>query len=243
MAESKILVFVICFLGFFFLLIPLMPIEFFPTSADIHKWEYPSFFSKDDIQNIQYFISHNVTKTLIGGEIEFDFNPDINVKTACRWYSATNHMQFFHIEWEFWFAKTYGYMFWVNQTTEYIDKDLVLKNWDSSINASVFYPVFCEFNHLDTKVWIRDNNHTRNDISTAWDSGTVEVSQGFGFDDFKTATSIWNIIGRLLTFQSPEIFGLSGIGATIINFVIAMPIWVCVAYCLLRVFVYLKPFS
>lgn len=234
-------IFVITFLALWILLMTLMPSSFYVMSKQYSDYEVPDYFTQEDIQTIKHFQDANVTR---GDTIVLDFNPDANFKFDVVWATAYDSITFRHWTWEL--GPFYDAHAMEVDNADYIlgdwwiSKSLALANWDGSLNASTFYPVRCP--DITVKVWFTDPNQTRNNLSTAWDEGKVTVAMGFGFDDYETKLSAWDIVGRLLTFQSPEIFGLTGAAATVINLVITLPFYVCVAYLIYRLILLAIPF-
>jgi len=253
-AETRglggMLIFCIVFLGIFIALAGVVPSEFFVQTKTYTQYDYPEYFTPEDVQTIKHFLNRSIQKD--GPEIVFDFNAadnPVNFKFHMWWWEVpelpsggaiTAH----HRIWELWiFYKIHamkipnGIFF---KEAWWFDKTLIASNYDDETKASIFYPVKCE--HITIKIWVTDYNATRKDLSAAWDEGKVMVGIGFGFEDYQTKLSAWDIIGRLLTFQSPEVFGLSGAAATILNLVVALPVWTSIAYLVYRLILMAIPF-
>jgi hypothetical protein len=230
------LIFVVLFLGLFIVLIATLPPEFLSAGMkEYQQYNVPSYFSAEDIQTIKYFKQLNLTAMTY-----FDFNPDINFKFYVQKFGWSGYPRFFaHVTWEF-----FGLMATDSLKIEYDDAwlylDEALLNWDETVNASIFYPVAC--NHVTMKVWLTDRNISRNDLSVAWWSDELTLGMGFGYQDKEIKLSAWDIIGRLLTFQAPEIFGLSGIFALIVNVIVTLPFYTCIAYLVYRLILMAIPF-
>jgi len=186
----------------------------------------PDYFDKSDIENIKYFIN----KTIEQGETTtFDFTAEVNFKFKLIWYGEIygDALAPEHVTWEFIFTFTdkmnvedYGFTIELEEAQE---------NWVEDFNASIFHPVYCD--HVTVKMWITDNNTTRNDLEYAWNEDEeLQMGIGFGFDDIATGYSAFNLIGLLLTFQSPQIFGASGSLAPILNLIANSPVYLAIAY-------------
>lgn len=242
----KPIVFIVTFLGLFILLLGLMPSGFTPPSSTQYSlYDVPANFDARELGGVQYFKQHNVTFSLFGSNCsDFDFNP--SVKYLFRVYAYSNpyyYLIFKHLvwywgpsflwQWEFMdHADFYGYR---------LEREDVETKVDSS-NKSKFFPVSCP--HISITVWISDANATRNDVLASWDDGQVTVSIGLGSDVTTAGIGGWDILGRLLTFQAPEILGMTGDGATILNYAIALPIWAMIGYLITRLLILIfKPFG
>lgn len=229
---TPMLIFVVSYLAIFLLLMSIMPI-LAPNLLYSGKWyessfTIPSYFSAEDIENIKYF--KNETITQVGDATTFDFNPDVNVKINVYWWSDImgDKLGIYHITWEWWIFYIEHEMS-VELEDEYITIEEALLNWEEEYHASIFYPVSC--NHVTVKIWITDTDHARNDLREAWEEeGELEMGIGFGMDDISTAYSAYNLIGLLLTFQSPEIFGATGIIAVTLNLIVNSSIYLAIAY-------------
>jgi len=243
---SGMIVFSLVFLGLFIALIGIKPSEFYWSQARTYQqYEYPDYFTQEDIQYIRYFINKSVTRPAPWyppNEVWFDFTTKgANLKIIVTWYGTDiDKITFERVTWEWWIFFTASYLT-IDDFGGELTKQEVISKWDDSINASVIYPVYDDV--VTLKVWITDSNETRNNINTAWDEGNLFIGIGFGFEDLETKLSAWDIIGRLLTFQSPEIFGLTGATATVLNLVIALPLWGCVAYLITRLILLFIPFA
>jgi len=224
------LVFTVSYLAIFFLLMGLMPVLapnlLYGGKAYSQSFIVPDYFSEADIENIKYFKNETIEQ---GTTTTFDFTAEINYKFKVRWLG-----EFYgdivipeHVTWEFIFTFTdsmnvedYGFE---------ISLDEALINYDTTKNASIFHPVYCD--HITVKAWILDYNHTRNDLEYAWNEDEkLEMGIRFGFDDIATGYSAFHLIGLLLTFQSPQIFGASGILAITLNLIANSPIYLAIAY-------------
>jgi len=224
------LVFVVSYLAIYFLLIGMMPLLapnlLYGGKEYLQTFDVPSYFSSADIENIKYFEN----ETLNYGSITiFDFTDDINFKFRIQWFSLYqgNKLSIDHITWE-WLAFYTAHGMDVENGDSYITLEEALENWEEEYDASIFQPVSC--NDVTAKIWITDSNETRNDLIEAWDEGVLIMGIGFGFDDVSTSYSAFNLIGLLLTFQSPEIFGATGIIAVTFNLIANSPIYLAIAY-------------
>jgi len=243
----KATIFVFTFLALYVILIATMPAEFFyPFTASGSTYDY-SFLSFDDIKNIRFLETVNITRpALFLNDEWFDFTAEINFKMRVTWES-TNRIWFEHMTWEFLGFQQFDQMKIMEYNVIYgsaqhfiLLKEHVIANWDSEYNASILTPVQCD--HVSTKVWVMDTNTSRNDIEQAWDDGALTISMGFGFSDYETKMSAIDILGRLLLFQAPTIFGLTGDMATIINVILTVPFYAMVGTLIFLVAMMIIPF-
>jgi hypothetical protein len=79
-------------------------------------------------------------------------------------------------------------------------------------------------------------------LQAAWDAYDLNIFVGQGYDDTFAKMDAWSLIGLLLSFQSPEVFGATGSYATTLNLIIAVPIWTCIAYIFYRLVLMAIPF-
>jgi len=237
------MVFCILFLALFTTLIAIIPSEFFALTKEYKKYEYPEYFSQADIQSIKHFLNKTVSK---GGETEFDFaGTGANFYLKVIWHEAgevvgePDVLSFNRLKWAWWIFRSWSVME-IDVYGQYLSKSEALSEWDNETKASIIHPVYDDA--LTVKIWLTDTNKTRKDLRQAWDEGTIMVGIGFGFEDYETKLSVWDIIGKLLTFQSPEVFGLSGPAATVLNLLIALPLWIVAAYLIYRLILMAIPF-
>jgi len=232
------LIFCVVFLGSFIALLAAVPSQFYTYEEDYEQYQYPSYFTMEDVEHIKYF--KNITITRGPGSIYFDFTDQIDFKFIVQWKSAGDNIVPRHVTWSWWIFVIAHTMNIETEGNWWIDKTEAIANWNPELNASSFYPVFC--NHITVKVWLTDYNITRNDLEEAWDEGQIDMAIGFGVDDYATKLNIWSVIGRLLSFQAPTIYGLTGISATIINLLICLPLWTCIVYLIYRLILMAIPF-
>ena len=119
-------------------------------------------------------------------------------------------------------------------------KEYAVAQWNENYNATILHPVKCD--HITTKVWLFDANQTRNNISQAWDDGAINIAMGFGFSDYETKVSAMDILGRLLLFQAPTIFGLTGDLATIVTVITTVPFYTSIALLIFLAVLMVVPF-
>jgi len=242
MSEEKhhiggMLIFCVVFLGSFIALLAAVPSQFYVDESGYEQYQYPSYFTMEDVEHIKFFKNETIIK---GSKFNYyDFTAEIDFIFFVHWYSSPNQIEIFHVTWKWWIFQT-AHRLDIEDLGEAITKEEALTKWNPELNTSVFYPASC--NHITVKIWITDSNTSRNDLSQAWDDGEIQIGIGFGIDDYATKLNIWSVIGRLLTFQTPSIYGLTGISATIIKLLIGLPLWTCIVYLIYRLILMAIPF-
>jgi len=238
-------VFIVTFIGIFVLILGNMPSNFTPPSSSLKGYNIPPNFDPRELGGIEYFLSHDVTMTFPATTVTYDFNgatPPVNFRFLVGGSTlGGKNLYFLHSYWYDWFFL--DNMQIENASVYNIYYADIVGHLDEAGNKSKFTPIFC--NHVSVTVWISDWNETRDEVLTAWNTdGKVAVSMGMGIDVASGGLSGWDILGRLMTFQAPEILGLTGIGATILNAAIALPLWAMIAYIALRLLIIIfKPFG
>lgn len=233
---NRNLIFIVVFLASFFVLIALISTGFIYAGKTYAQYDYPDFFDKQDIENIRFFLSYNITAGL-GSWQGYNFEPE-GANFRFRVYfedplgAEPRLFRVYH-------ASPYFIWFWSFHTMMpeeygiYMDRTELLSVWDSTFNISRF---IMQCPHITINTWFRDPNTTRNDLGLAFDAGIVEVTLGFGFSDIEASMNAWDIVGRLLAFQAVET------GVTPVNILIAIPIWASIAYLAYRLILFALPF-
>lgn len=223
--------------GGFGIFVSTMPPEFLYDYTG-HLASYPSYWKASDM-DYQYFL--NKTLTAYSTTI-FDFNtasPSIDVKLTVFWNYPLLAIKIGAYRNLPSFPFISGLMF-ENDSKILLDKTDLVNRFDSDINASRFSPVYDGVTFSCT-MWFADTDKTRNDIGLAWNGGALDVGIAFGISNVTLKTDAWNIIGRVLTFQAPEIFG-SGTAGFLLNALIALPLWGAIAALILIMLFELIPF-
>ncbi len=230
MSESDanlvvLVVFCVSFLGCFVALIGLIPSDFYAYSKEYSQFDVPDYFSQEDIQTVQHFLNTTIYPSVPYHDEWFDFTADVNYKFVVRWYQTLGWIKVYHITWQFFnIWSDFEQMKCLDAYA--ISKNVLVQAWDADLNVSKIYPVRCD--HITIKMWFQDNNLTRNNIGAGFDEGELRCAIGFGFSDYEAKLQAWDVLGRLLTFQSPEVFGFEGGVATTLNLLLALPFYACV---------------
>lgn len=120
-----------------------------------------------------------------------------------------------------------------------LEKEHVENLWENELeNAS-----YCEWAvngyYAQTFIYPYDNSWT---IGDAWENHHLNVTIGYEYDWNATSVNAFNILARLLTFQSPDLGLGTGVHATIFNAAIAIPLWVMIAIAILKLIQSVIPF-
>lgn len=247
----KAIVFIALFLALYTTLIALIPTEFYSASAPIGSTYDFSFLSLEDMRHIRFIKENNLTRPAVfHNHAWFDFTQNITYKMRATWTSTSasdfpNQIFFEHETWEFlFFSPIFDAMRIENVTIHLgqypLTKQFAISKWSNTYNASIFSPVQCD--HVRTKVWIFDQNSTRNNISAAWDDGALRISMGFGYDDTFAKQSSLDVLGRILLFQAPTVYELTGDMATVVNLILTIPFYAMVGVLIFLVIIAILPF-
>jgi hypothetical protein len=242
MAErlTKSVIVLITFMACWVILVGFIPSQFYVYAKEYTSYDYPDYFTKEDIETLKYFINQTITYPDIAGtEYNFDNKGASGTYVVVRWWSPAGQeprFHFLHETWRFWVFKSYENMHFVYQTydTFHITLDILTEFWDASRNVTRLRPISCPT--LSLTVFFSDTNTARNNIEDAWNDGEINVGIGFGMDDWEAKYSSWTLIAKLLTFQAPEI-------DPILNGIIAIPFWACTCIVIVLILVKFIPFG
>ena len=120
-----------------------------------------------------------------------------------------------------------------NKEEAWVDLEFILDYQPSGQNFS-FFTGKCEC-PLIYQMFIGFDNTTYTDFQDAWNNGVLNVTIGLPSEDAYLEPNALQIIMSILFFQAPNIHPA-------INILIAIPIWLCVAWISAWVLGWLKPF-
>jgi hypothetical protein len=250
------LVLVLCFLGIFFGVILIMP-SVFMTGANptYNNPNIPKNLRPQDLVSLKYYLTNNLTKN--GPSQKYDFSSQgPNFKFTVQWqFSALRPDDHYYFDiqrenWRFWVWYSTDFMAWsgAGGSNSLIWSDSLgarfapLKFFQANIeNDTGISKVSAQDNAITVTVFLADSNSTRNNVTQAWNDGTLTVSIGLGVSSTEAKMSAWDIVSRLLTFQAPQIFGGGDVGL-FLNFMIALPIYGVIAYLIYRLILMAIPF-
>jgi len=222
--EIKVFITVITFLGSFALLVSMIPGQFAVQSKTYRQVSVPEYFEAIDIQcfaetknlTVPAYDEFGLDCSVGGWELKiYPYYSDLanihelQLKHVDRWwiFVVGEH----HLTWR---RKTDG----INLGIQ-LDKDELLNAYDADKGLAEF-TVSCE--HLTAYVAFAYNTTKYENIVEAWANSELWMLIAIGFDQVNTSTNAWNVIGKLLFFQSPDVHPA-------INALIAIPIWAAVA--------------
>jgi len=252
---SKIVIFIFSVIGFFTLMFAAIPPLFFAAS-------YESSMGYDS-EIAEVFALANVTTyaTLGGDNMTYDYTslddapnpPDWELPTSGEYFEVwwgqyltyPIHLECRHTRQVFWWWEHHEFNYYDadhNPITDFfITGDTLLNEWDSSINASYLE---LECGHVVANILYSYNQSVHSDIKDAFDSGDIDaLGYYISYEPDWNATSIsaLTVLGQLMTFQSPNL-GFSGLLNTIMNGVIAIPIYVMTAIAIIKLVQSVIPF-
>ena len=222
--EIKVFITVVTFLGVFALLVSMIPGQFAVQSKTYRQVSVPEYFEAIDIQS---FVE---TKNLTVPAYD-EYGLDCSVGgwelRIYPYYSPLMNMYGLvlrHID--RWWIFAYGWhsLRWRSKAKgidlgDILDKDELLEYYDSERKVAEFI-ASCE--HTTVYVAFAYNTTKYDNIVDAWANSELWMLIGIGFDQVNTSTNAWNVIGKLLFFQAPDVHPA-------INALIAIPIWAAIA--------------
>lgn len=233
--EQKTLIFVVTFLSSFFLLLSFMPSQFYSqTNEEGVSYNVPEYFEAVDMQNYRY--CHNFTiQCSTGWEYEFNLGgKNINFFVYSLDYDKFGFRTFDIFIDIFGIRLTHNWkgMDWYKKGIKVseqplgewsyptIDIEDVDANYDNVSKVSEFT---VKHDRLTIKVFLAFNTTKYSKPSEAYHNNELSILVCMGFDQAETTINAWTLISQLLTFKIPNVHPL-------INALIAIPIWVAIAW-------------
>lgn len=229
-AENITLVTVVTFLGVFTILTALMPPSFYASLQERREVAVPAYFQAIDVQ--QYYQTYvlNITSgqyieyfTLGGWKLRFWSSFFVGYQT---WIAIQRYDSWLVFEWIAEEGKWYndrgilvsfiGSGFYL----EHIDAKVLDDNYDVNRSLCKFTVKF-EVTQFD--IYFTFNASKYSKPSEAWQKSDLHTLIGVSLDKANTAFNAWNVVAQLLFFQLPNVHPL-------INMLIAIPIWVMIAW-------------
>jgi len=121
---------------------------------------------------------------------------------------------------------------------QFMFKTHLVNNYDAEDNGTTFY---ASCSHLAVSTIISYNQTKYTNIAQAWDNGELDYVLSYEVDWNATSISGLNILGKLLTFQNPNL-GITGIFGTTLNLAIAIPFWVMTTILIIKLVQSVIPF-
>lgn len=227
MSELRGLITPISFIGMIVLLISLSPTEFYIDIGDSKSVDVPSYWEVMDIQNFANTWTSNIDngtilyglyyQNLDDGSGDFGgwdvslfsfYNSTITLAHWSKWWVIK--VGFHKLDIENIIGESQGDVLSGEEINAEYDNYGVLE-----------YTAHCE--HLEMSVFFDFNETLYGSPVEAWDSDELYILCGIHYDQTQTAYNVWEIIGLLLFFGLPNVH-------PVINAVISIPIWICIAY-------------
>lgn len=226
-SEVRILVTIFSFIGVFVLLIGFMPSGFLITAYEgktvtpPEDWESGEmlFFAESRNETIVHASGNNwyIYDLSIGGHnLNLYDGVDINL-----YY--TDDMRMVHF-WYWWiFATNHHYMNWVNSKGFDYGEALTPVELDDNFNSNDNMRFNLKDEHVNFWGFFSWNITDYDLPSEAWEGDELNLMVAIEFDQVNTSVNAWSLISMLLFFGLPSV-------SPIINAIIAIPIWIAIAY-------------
>ncbi len=240
LAELKGLILVISFLSCFFILVGFIPASLFQSeqAQKMIDLDIPEVYRAYEIvwlnySEIEYINSSEANHALTNHWKEFNIGGwDVQL----RWiidptFNEYRMMVWHETKWWIFITDTHG-MKWINQSGFIVsdpwegdDNDHVC--WVNKIvncfdeNGFAKFRVQCD--HFGMDLILKYDTTKYPNFFEAFKNNDFHACFGIEPSELNTKLSAWDLIGRLLFFQMPEVH-------PVINMLIAIPIWTCVAY-------------
>ena len=215
-STASTFVFLVTLLGIFAILTNAIPSEFLDPQNLYETQTREEWFPDQDFGYLNYTDSCNLTK----GSIQYLYVGDVNVDI--HWdvtipYNCPDNIYFYHA-WQvaWWWEKHLFDDMPITLT------DLIEHQTEDFANRSyMILTCPCQKTYYTYFIY---NSTAYSSWTEAWNGGELECYVGMGWDDAIEKMNAWSLIWSIMTFQAPEVFGTGG-AATVMNAVIAIPIW------------------
>ena len=113
----------------------------------------------------------------------------------------------------------------------------VLALFNEDYNAT-----YCEFacDHISVKLFIMTYNQSWT-LEESWNNHKLKIFTSYEIDRTKTGTSMWHVMGQLLSFQNPQL-GIPGTFGQILGAGIGAVLWACIGILFYALITSLIPF-
>lgn len=224
-SELRGIVVIGSFLGILVLLIGWIPAQFYASDYEGRTINVPEYFEAIDLERYAVTKNYSLDGSHTFKDSYYIFTEEIGGNTFDFCYRPANTSAhfFFMRHVDFWWIFAIG-SHYMNLYWEGIDRGVFLT--DEEVNddydmGALTYMVKCE--HVQLDVMFAFNETLYSSPSDALDHYDLYLLVGAEWDEVQTSMSAWDVIGMLLFFQLPNIHWT-------INAIIAIPIWLCIAY-------------
>jgi len=223
------LIFVVSFLGIFTLLVGAMPSQLYETEPEYYGRDIPDYFEGHLQTAVNFNDTVTINLTFNGDSQNFYLNSE---EFAVRSYlrSGTRTIVYQHNA-KLFFISNWHFMTNPNDVV-FIELDDANEFFDSGSNGSMF-DLDCM--HYTVTTILSYNTTAYDDLTDAWNNNDIYCLVGWGISGTGTSTTSYGLVARLLFFQMPEIH-------PVLNAIIALPIWTCIAYLVYRLILLAIPF-
>lgn len=235
---AKLAIYVFTFLGVFALLFGFIDGRFFLVSYSANAGYDPEIAERFSLANVTMYANTGNDNMTYAYSSYHDNSPHEwsaglpSGQYLEVWWSNPVYvppfvriLEFRHIEKVWWGLQIHDRFSFkgAKSGVEYPDERLteynLLDEYDSATNGSSFY---AECAHIPVSVIFEYNQTKYSDIEDAWDNDEISYTLSYEVDWNATQVSALTILGKLLTFQSPDL-GITGDGGLILNGLIAIP--------------------
>lgn len=249
MNLNKMFVFIFVFFIVFSAFLVNMPGEFLGlgVDADVQDKEVAAFFNAANVTMYNYTLSidlifdtpyENQSGLPSGQALRFSFGYETHfTRDMFEIHHLTSN---FAGWWWDWHYLVMPEVYWRQTTLGSgigIDRNGLLELFDETANAT-YAEFVCE--HISLKVFILTANQSWT-LQESWDNGKVKIFTSYDIDWSKTGTSMWHVMGQLLTFQNPEL-GIPGLGGDILTAGFGGALWACIAILFYAIITAVLPF-
>jgi len=234
--ENYALVVTVTFLSVFFILASTMPYQLIPEPIQAKNIHVPQYFEAIEVQRFAEMKTINLTRTTytegfdLGGWHFYWWHAYYNDFSPHNWIIFQHCDQWWVFKWNYrdgrWYDSTkglnvdlYGQIAY-DDKHYYINKEILDQYYDPDKKLSGF---LVKWDDTQLEVYFAFNTTKYSKPSEAWDHDELYALIGINFDQRNTTFNAWNLIGALLFFKLPNVH-------PVINMLIAIPIWVMIAW-------------
>jgi len=240
LAELRGLLVVVTFLSITVLLVAMIPGEFVVGTSENRQVVVPDDYSSSEVMAIAS--SYNFT---FGPHVQEDFTMgghDFTIFDNAMGSVPGTGIIMYHKWIEYWIFHNQDFMKWYDQQNIERDTDLEDYQWPymlkfqtiDDIGVNTTWTVQCE--HVTIKAMFGYNTTSYDNCTQAYENSALGIWLGINFDQVNTQYNAWNLIQMILFFQMPDVHPL-------INMIIAIPIWITIAYLVFTLITKLIPFT
>jgi len=225
-AELRGFIVVISFIGILILLLLWIPSEFYTLSEEQRQVSTPEYYEGGSTLVYNYSQTHSATVNYSGGTFEDMFVLGGHWQDITTFECDSDEIMILHLT-------TVWYLFipWTeHHRMHWRDSSgIELATDDDQLNIAILdaheygemYVIHCD--HFFESAIFTYNQTSYTSYADAWSHDDLQLWLGITWDQQSTSVNAWNLVAMLLFFQLPGIH-------PIVNALLAIPIWACVAY-------------